>query len=161
MKKYSNYEFLNIVSPILENIEFERLKNVDHHGITRYEHCLRVSYYTYIITKYLGFNYEEATIAALLHDFFTDEVCEDNGIQRLRKHPTYAVENAKKYFSLTLLQEDIIKTHMFPVTFLPPKYLESWIVDIVDDIAAIYERIFSIQKEIKAALIFLFVLLFY
>ena len=45
---------------------------------------------------------------------------------------------------------------MFPVTFTPPKYLESWIVDIVDDVASIYERGSTISKELKAAFTFLF-----
>ena len=57
------------------------------------------------------------------------------------------------------MQEDIIKTHMFPITLTPPKYLESWIVDIVDDIAAVYEKVFSVRKELSAATTFLFLLL--
>ena len=49
---------------------------------------------------------------------------------------------------------------MFPVTFTPPKYLESWIVDIVDDIVAIYEKTFCIKRNIKATATFLLLLLF-
>ena len=46
---------------------------------------------------------------------------------------------------------------MFPVTFTPPKYLESWIVDIVDDIAAIYERGTTVRQELSTAVTFLFI----
>ena len=151
-------EFNELIKPYLID-EFNELKNINHHGITRYNHSLRVAYYTYIITKFLGFNYEEATIAALLHDFFTDEVESELGIFKLRRHPKHALNNASKYFYLTDLQKDIISTHMFPITFTPPKYLESWVVDIVDDISAIYEKVFSLRKEISAATTFLFVLL--
>ena len=151
-------EFNELIKPYLID-EFNELKNINHHGITRYNHSLRVAYYTYIITKFLGFNYEEATIAALLHDFFTDEVESELGIFKLRRHPKHALNNASKYFYLTDLQKDIISTHMFPITFTPPKYLESWVVDIVDDISAIYEKAFSLRKEISAATTFLFVLL--
>ena len=78
---------------------------------------------------------------------------------KLRRHPNHAVTNARKYFDLSDKQEDIIKTHMFPVTFTPPKYLESWIVDIVDDVAAIYEKTYSIKKEIQAAVTFMLILI--
>ena len=159
MNKYNKLEFFNIINPILKNEEFSKLKNIQHHGISRYNHCMRVAYFTYQISKKLHLHYKEATEAALLHDFFIDEVKEENSIARLRKHPSYAVANAKKYFKITDLQEDIIKCHMFPVTFTPPKYLESWIVDIVDDIAALYEKGLSTKKELSAATTFLFLLI--
>ena len=151
-------EFNEIIKPYLID-EFNELKNINHHGITRYNHSLRVAYYTYLVTKFLHFNYEEATVAALLHDFFTDEVEKEMSIFKLRRHPKYAVENACKYFYLTDLQKDIISTHMFPITFTPPKYLESWTVDIIDDICAIYEKMYSLRKELSAATTFLFILL--
>ena len=157
MKRYNNEEFYNIINDILLNKEFDELKKIDHHGITRHEHCLRVAYYTYIVTKTMHLNYKEATIAALLHDFFTDEVKEKNGFMRLIKHPSIALLNAKKYYHLTPLQEDIIKTHMFPVTILPPKYLESWLVDIIDDFSAIYEKTKSTKNELSTAITFLFI----
>ena len=155
MKKYKNKEFCKIIKPILDIEEFYKLKKISHHGITRYDHSLRVSYYTYLITKNLHLNYKEATVAALLHDFFTDEVESENGIFKLRRHPNHALENASRYFDLSDLQKDIIKTHMFPVTFTPPKYSESWIVDIIDDCASIYERSYSIKKQLSAAGTFL------
>ena len=159
MNKYKDSEFHRIVKPLLDNCPFEATKEEKHHGITRYDHSMRVAYFSYKVTKILHLDYKETTEAALLHDFFTDEVKEKNGLARLRQHPTCAVENAKKYFELSDKQEDIIKTHMFPVTFTPPKYLESWIVDIVDDVVSIYERAFWLKKEIKAVATFLLVLL--
>lgn len=33
---------------------------------------------------------------------------------------------------LTPIEHDIIKKHMFPLTLVPPKYLESWIVCWID-----------------------------
>lgn len=155
---YSNEEFQRIIHPILNNDEFLRTKEKRHHGITRYDHLLRVSYYSYIITKALHLNYQETTRAALLHDFFIDETENDSSIRALQKHPLYALDNAKKYYSLTDREEDIIKTHMFPVTFTPPKYLESWIVDLVDDVAGIYEKYRSSCNELKAATTFLMIL---
>ena len=151
MIKYQNNEFSWIINPILDNKKFNETKKIVHHGITRYEHSVRVAYYSYKITKLLRLDYKETTTAALLHDFFTDEVAHKNGVQRLTHHPKVAVENSLEYYNLSDKQIDIIKTHMFPVTFTPPKYLESWIVDIVDDVASIYERGSTISKELKAA----------
>ena len=158
MHKYKNNEFNRLIKNIVSNDEFKKTKKITHHGITRYDHSLRVAYFSYIVTKALRLDYKETTTAALLHDFFIDEVKEKNAIAKLRQHPKFAVENARKYFEISEKQEDIIKTHMFPVTFTPPKYLESWIVDIVDDIAAIYEKTYSVKKEIQAATTFILIL---
>lgn len=152
-----NLEFNQIIKFILNNKEFIKTKKQIHHGITRYDHLIRVSYYSFLITKMLGLNYQETARAALLHDFFTDETKNDSSIKALQKHPYYALENAKKYYLLSDREEDIIKTHMFPVTFTPPKYLESWIVDIVDDIAGVYEKYRSSCHEFKAAVTFMLI----
>ena len=160
LREFYQEEFEYIIKDILNNDEFLKTQDKVHHGITRYEHLMRVSYYSFLITKFLRLNYIETTKAALLHDFFLEETKGESKIKALYKHPIYAFENAKKYYNLTPLQEDIIKTHMFPITFTPPKYLESWVVDIIDDIASIYERGNNIRKHCKTAMIFLYVLLF-
>ena len=158
MNHYMDEEFESIVSPILEIEDFKRLKNISHHGITRYDHSLRVAYMSYKVTKALKLDYKEVTEAALVHDFFLDEVDHENGVERLRHHPEYAVMNASKYMDLTDKQEDIIRTHMFPVTFTPPRYLESWIVDFVDDIAAFYEKGYSVHQQARTAMfLFMFI----
>lgn len=161
MSKYQNQEFQRIISPIASNEEFQKLKDVKHHGITRYDHSLRVAYYSYKVTKLLHLDYKDTTEAALLHDFFIEEVQDKNFIARLRKHPGYAVENATKICPLTDKQKDIIKTHMFPITFTPPKYMESWIVDIVDDVSAIMEQSKVIKQHVKVVGAFILVLMFH
>lgn len=154
-----NKEFEDIIKPIIDNEEFRKLKSVSHHGISRFDHSLRVAYFSYRISKLLHLSYKETAEAALLHDFFVDEVDDENGLFKLRRHPEHAVKNATKYFDLTDRQKDIIKTHMFPITFTPPKYIESWIVDIVDDFSAIYEKYYSLKKEMRAATSFMLILL--
>ena len=73
------------------------------------------------------------------------------------KHPEYALENAKKYFELTDMESDIIKTHMFPVIPKVPKYFESWLVDIVDDVVSISEKCYATRHQLSAAMSFMFV----
>jgi len=157
MNKCQNDEFSALIESVLNNQEFQKTKQITHHGITRYEHLIRVSFYSYKITKFLKLNYQEATRASILHDFFLEETKEDNTFHALRRHPGYALMNASKYFDLTDLEKDIITTHMFPVTFTPPKYLESWIVDVIDDVAGVYERFYSIRTELRAATTFLMI----
>lgn len=159
MNRYQNKEFNDIISHINNNEEFLKLKNIRHHGITRYEHSMRVAYYSYKVTKLLHLDYKETTEAALLHDFFQEEVADKNFVARLRKHPKCALKNATNNFDLSEKQMDIIKSHMFPITFTPPKYLESWIVDVVDDISAIQERGTVIKQHAKVVGTFLLVLL--
>ena len=43
-------EYLKIVRNILENDEFKKMEQIEHHGITRLDHSLKVSYYSYKIT---------------------------------------------------------------------------------------------------------------
>jgi len=155
-KKYN--EFYRIIKDILKLDEFKKLKNYNHHEGNRYDHCLSVAYYTYLVTKKLHLNYKEATRAALLHDFFTDEVKDLGSFSRLNKHPNVALENASKYFELTKLQKDIISKHMFPFTFIPPKYIESWLVNIIDNLVAISEKGYIKKKQLSAASTFLFLL---
>ena len=64
-------------------------------------------------------------------------------------HPYKALTNSKKYFDLTELEKDIIINHMF--TTLPhkiPKYLESWIVSMVDKVIATYEFYYSYGRTL-------------
>ena len=137
--KYKKSEFYKIINDIYEHDAFLKLGECRHHGITRLDHSLRVSYYTYLVTKALHLNYVEATRAALT------------------KHPEIAVNNSKKYFELSEFQEDIIRTHMWPCTLRPPKYLESWIVDFIDDISAIFERGYVTKNSLKTAASFAFI----
>lgn len=158
MNNYIDEEFFGIIKPIVENEEFKKTKEISHHGITRFNHSMRVAYFSYKITKALGLDYHETAEAAMLHDFFLDEVEDENPIAKLRRHPNHAVTKSLEHFDLTDKQVDIIKTHMFPVTFTPPKYMESWIVDIVDDASAIYEKFYCFRREISSAMTFLLIL---
>ena len=142
-------EFLEIVQPILDLEEFNNTKFQKHHGITRYDHSMNVAYITYVVTKNLKLNYKEATFAALIHDFFNDEVKDENGYKRLVDHPKHALKNAMRYFELTDLQKDIIAKHMFPVTLTPPKYKESILVSLIDKYSSINERVYSSLRDVK------------
>ncbi len=158
-----NLEFLDIIKDILENKEFQKLSNYEHHNSNRLQHSLNVSYRSYKISKKLNFDYEKVTRAALLHDFFLIDnysITKYNRLKTLFNHPKYALDNSLRYFDLSDMEKNIIVTHMFPLGRYLPRYKESLLVDFVDDYVAIREAYYSKKSELSAALSFLLVFTF-
>lgn len=150
--------FESISKNIINTNKFNKLKNENHHGLTRYIHIMRVSKFTYKITKKLNMDYVSATRAALLHDYFTKSDFDTNSNSRkeLVNHPEVAVSNALKEFKLNNIETNAIKSHMFPLGKELPKYKESWILTLVDKSVAIYEMTkFKLTNAISVYSIFL------
>ena len=146
-------QYMNIVNSILDNEEFLKIKKIEHHGISRFEHSLKVSYYSYKIAKALHLDYEQTAIGGLLHDFFLSP---ENRTQKERivsvfKHPKQALAMAKSQFELTRKEEDMIRSHMFPINLSVPKYAESWIVSLVDKCVATNEFAVKFRFRLKYA----------
>lgn len=167
MNKLDNFckdiEYKNIVDDILTNEKFLKIGNYRHHGITRLEHSMRVSYYSYLITKKIKLNYTETARGGLLHDFFVNE---DTSSKKQRFsvffHPYESVKNSSNEFAITDMERDIIENHMFPT--LPhkvPKYLESWVVSTVDKVVAVYEFYYSYSKILTYRLSNLYLILLF
>ena len=134
-------EYKSIVDHILISDEFNKIKKYEHHGVTRFDHSLKVSYYSYRLAKMLKLDSEEVARGGLLHDFFISSD-DRNGKERFVStfvHPKMAVENADSIFNISEKEKDIIRTHMFPVNLAVPKYAESWLVNLVDKAVGISE----------------------
>lgn len=160
--KYQDRDYMNLVSDILYHNKFEQIKDIRHHGLNRYDHSVRVSYYSYKVTKLLRLNYKKTARAGLLHDFFLEENENEkvkNKLNNWINHPKKAIKNSKKYFNVSDIEEDIIISHMFPIALRAPRYLESWIVVLIDDFVSIYEAISIRSQQINYSLNFLFVIL--
>ena len=141
-------EFNNIIKDIITNEEFMKLQNEVHHSTTRFNHSLRVAYEVYNKLKDNNQNYVDATRAALLHDFFFDDDLSSSQNDRLNNHPLIALENAKKYFDINELQENIILSHMYPLSYCLPRFKESWIVSLMDKKVTILEfKRFGFKKS--------------
>ena len=154
IKYHRDQQYTKIVNPILENKEFNQIETIEHHGTTRMDHSLRVSYYSYKLAKTLHLDYEEVARAGLLHDFFLDRTTDYKKTKDKVKlftigHPKVALENAKKYFELTEKEENIIQTHMFPVDYHIPKYAESWIICFVDKGVGFYEFVRKFKFQLS------------
>lgn len=153
-KFYDDLNYINIINDILENEEFNKIKSIEHHGTTRYEHSMKVAYASYKIAKFLHLDYIEVARAGLLHDFFlSDEerTFKDKFISTFT-HPKYAVETSKKYFELSEKEIDIIKSHMFPIYTSVPKYAESWVVSLVDKTIGSFEFLAKFRYKFSYAM---------
>lgn len=139
MKNDISFEY--IAENLIKNRKFQIIAYESHHGITRMEHSLRVAKFVYKISKKLRLDYESATRAAILHDFFTNEEFGNNhGLIQWVIHPEIALQNAKGEFELNKIEENAIVAHMWPLNAIMPKYKESWVLTAVDKVVAIYEN---------------------
>lgn len=152
--------YYSIVKNILEDPSFSQLKNIEHHGTTRWDHSLRVSYYSYLLARSLKLNAQATARAGLLHDYFFSEKGRriDKKFLSTFTHPKKALENAS-VFGLNDIEKNIIVSHMFPLFYCLPKYLESWLVSIVDKVIGIKELSEKLgQKFVYAGNVFILVL---
>ena len=156
-RPYEN-EYYEITKDIFEHEEFNSLKNYFHHNSSIYEHVKEVAYLSYRICKYLKLDYRSAARGALLHDyFFYNWRNHDEPHLHRRKfhgleHPKIALNNAKRTFSLNKIEEDIIRKHMWPLTAMPPRYKESFIVSFSDKYLSSKEFIDEFKKRINQRL---------
>lgn len=148
--------YLTFVSDILCNSAFLRLNDIRHHDSTIFSHVLRVSLLSYRVCGFLGWNAREAARGGLLHDFFLydwhDKYDPDKpaGLHGFA-HPAVAVANAKRHFEITPREENIIVRHMWPLTPVPPRYREAWVVMIADKIVASREFLNKYRLAIYSA----------
>ena len=123
---------------------FLELGKYRHHDASTLDHVLKVSYLSWRVCRAFGWNSREAARGGLLHDFFPydwhdrDDPAKPDAPHAFA-HPRVAVANARRYFSITAREENIIVRHMWPVTLIPPRYKESWIISLADKIVAALE----------------------
>lgn len=136
--------YMESVYDIINSEPFQRMNNYIQHGTTTtLEHCLSVSYTSYKICKYYNFDYISAARGGLLHDLFlydwhTHRKETGNRFHGFT-HPVVALHNAEKYFILNDVEKDIIKKHMWPLTIVPPKTKEGFVVMYADKYCGLIE----------------------
>ena len=143
-KKLIDYNTFNtIISDIIHNPTVQEMKNYrQHYNCSCYDHCYSVSYYSFLICKKLKLDYKSIARAAMLHDLFLyDWRTKQDGRKGFHafRHPYIAYEKASALFFLNKKEKDIIIKHMWPVTLIPPKYIESYIITLVDKYCALEE----------------------
>ncbi len=139
MKKEEKAEFYYLVNEIIRHEEFQKRKNYQHHDESVYYHCYQVAKITFRVSRKLGLDYQNATIGALLHDFYYEDWQKNKKRKPIWQlhgfvHAAEAKENARRNFPQYFNPKvaNIIERHMFPLTIKPPIYLESWLVCFID-----------------------------
>lgn len=128
-------EFLSIIKDIVENPVVQEMKKYRQHCDTDcFEHCYMASYYCYSICKKTKLDYKSAARGAMLHDLFLYDWRKKQDRKGLHAftHGKCACNNAMELFELNEIEKDMIIKHMWPVTPIPPRYMEGFILTIVD-----------------------------
>lgn len=152
-------DFIRIISDILQNSEYQKLKGFTHHMYTtRYQHCLNVAWYSYLIARKRGLDYISMARGAMLHDFYLYNRPSDAPVEGRHSdvHPQIALANAEKYFEVNDIMRDVIGNHMWPTGCSRPKTEEGLIITIADKYCATLEwsshQIKALPKLIAGAL---------
>ncbi len=135
-------EYIDCIHDLIEHPLVRTMKvYIQHSDIDCLEHSLYVSYNSYLVCKRLGFDYRSAARGGLLHDFFLYDWHVKGSHKGLHgfTHPRTAFDNATREFQLNAVEKDIILKHMWPLTIVPPKYKESYIVAGTDKYCALME----------------------
>ena len=152
-QKYDNEEFNLIISDLVQNDTVQQMKNYrQHFDTTTFDHCMTVAYSAYKMCKALHFDYKSAARAGMLHDLFLYDWRkprpDGKGLHAFR-HPRTALNNAMKIFNLNKIEQDAILKHMWPLTVIPPRYKESFIITIADKYATLSENVKYLKEKNK------------
>ena len=149
-----------VISKILSSINSDNdvismKENIQHGKISTYDHCVHVVKMCYVMDKkfHLHSNLNDLLIGAMLHDFFLYDWHKRGRVERDKSgrfigihgftHPILASKNAKSHFNINSNVQNIVESHMWPLTITHiPKSKEAWIVTISDKIVSIYEILF-------------------
>ena len=138
--------YLALVEDLLAHPAVREMERYPQHGTTScLEHCIHVSYLSYLFCQKHGLNARAAARAGLLHDLFLYDwhTYRPQKGERLHgfEHPRKALENAQRYFSLCPVERDCILRHMFLLTLTPPKYREGYVLMWMDKYCSLMETL--------------------
>ena len=117
---------------------------VQHGRTSTYEHCMNVVKLSFWINKHLHLSANERALltGALLHDFYLYDWHEKSNWHRWHgfSHPSRAWKNARRHFPMGAKEENIIRSHMWPlIPWQIPKSREAVIVCLADKCCSLYE----------------------
>ena len=163
-------EFNMIIYDLANHPTVQKMKLYRQHYDTNcFDHCYNVAFYSYLICKKLNLDYISVSRAGMLHNLFLyDWRKKQPEHKRFHgfRHPRIALNNASKLFDLNEKEKDIILKHMWPITIIPPKYIEGYIITLTDKYCALeesynhYFNYFKKRKLFRYAYIFLCLVFF-
>lgn len=138
-------DFNKVVNDVLNNSYMQMSRsNIQHGDVSVFAHCCAVAIICYVIAKKLKkFQINSLVRGALLHDFFLYD-WHTVKLQKLHgfHHPEIAKKNSIDIFEVNQLEQNIISSHMWPLTITKlPRYRESWLVCLVDKFCSLMETL--------------------
>lgn len=140
----ANIKYMEYVEEIFLNENFLKMNEFIQHGNTTcLEHSINVSIMAYRLCEKWGLNSKAAARAGLLHDMFLyDWHDKSRGIKKYYhglSHPREALINARIEFQLNDIEANSILRHMWPLTIVPPKYKEGFVILLCDKVCSVLE----------------------
>ncbi len=152
MTQAQKKEFARLAREVLRGGRYAEMKRYySHSDITVYTHCVKVAAaaYSFAVKHDIPCDRKALVRGALLHDYYLYDWHDPNKGFRWHgfKHHRFALQNAERDFPLTRREREIIRTHMFPLTFwCLPRCREAWIVTVADKIVATQETLKKYRK---------------
>jgi uncharacterized protein len=138
----NDQDYLDCVADLLEHEEVKSMVRFVQHGDTTcLDHCLTVSYMSYRIARRLGLDDRSTARGGLLHDMFLYDwhVPDPDRKWHGFTHPRTALVNAERCFQLNPVERESILRHMWPLTPIPPRCPEAFIVSCCDKYVTVKE----------------------
>ncbi len=118
---------------------------IQHGNITVRQHCMSVARASLKMDSLLHAHSDEKTLirGALLHDYFLYDWHKPEQSPNWHgfRHARIALQNASKDFDLNMLEEEVIRKHMWPLNASLPKCREAWIVNLADTYCSLLETL--------------------
>lgn len=137
-------------SALLSVTQFQKLRDFPHHGsLDRLEHCLLVAKTSLWLSQLLRcpVQRESLLLGAALHDFFFY-----NWYDRTQRpphhslqHPAIALENALRCFPLTAKEQNMILSHMWPLSAVRPRSREAMLLCLADKLCCLWELLLALR----------------
>lgn len=144
LKREREAFFIALYEEIIRSTKLKEMEAYLQHGSTScLRHSIAVAYYSLTLADLLRIPVDARSLirGALLHDYFLYDwhVKDESHSMHGFRHPTTALNNAKRDTTINAIEEDMIRHHMFPLTPMPPKSREAAILCFVDKVCSFYE----------------------
>lgn len=141
-----NHFFLECAGELLKSRNVRLMDTfIQHADVSCLRHSISVAYTSFWMSEKLNLRVDRRSLirGALLHDFFLYDWHLKSGRKGLHgfTHPKIALQNAQREFELNDREKDIIVKHMWPLTLVPPRYREAYIVMLSDKFCSLLETL--------------------
>lgn len=141
--------FRDCIADLLSEPEVQKMEQIRQHvnDASCLQHCLFVSYLSFLFCRRFHLDAVSAARGGLLHDLYLYDWRTHEG-KHATMHPITALVNATRLFPLNDKEKDIIVKHMWPLTPSLPRYIESFVVSSADKLCALAE-IFHVYRWMR------------